>query len=89
MAWFRKTERVLSAHHLQEAMREAQEPPHIHNPAGGTRYHFLDPDRPHMRPVCNASGAQWADGDGGLGRCGLCPHMWAQRQSGSDERAAS
>ena len=56
------------------------EPAHIHNPHGGTRYHYDDPDQPDARPVCNASGAVWAEGDGELGECGLCPHIWAQRQ---------
>ena len=79
---------------LEDAMGRVQErageeqpvvPPQIHNPDGGTRSHYLDPDAPDRRPVCNASGARWGDGDGGLRLCGLCPGMWAQRQDRSSE----
>jgi hypothetical protein len=83
-------DRVLAEHELSEAVGRVQpEPPRIHNPAGGTRYHFRDPSFPAAHPVCNASGAGWAEGDGGLKRCGLCPAIWAQRQAGGGERAAS
>ena len=58
------------------------EPPSIYNPVNGTCYHYLDPDQAATKPVCKASGAGWAEGSGGLKRCGLCPHMWAQRQAG-------
>ena len=74
---------------LQEAVALAQEPsvpPSIHNPHGGTRSHYRDPDQAAARPVCGASGAVWAEGNGGLRMCGLCPHMWAQRQ---EQAAAS
>jgi hypothetical protein len=102
MSWLKrgpsKMERLQGASRLQEAIGRAEEaaaavqaePPSIYNPVNGTCYHYLDPDQAATKPVCKASGAGWAEGSGGLKRCGLCPHMWAQRQAGSDEtRAAS
>lgn len=85
-----RLERLLAAAQLDEALArvEPAEPAHIHNPGGGTRYHFQDPDREPVRPVCNASGSQWADGNGGLKECGLCPYMWAQRQASSELEAS-
>ena len=62
------------------------EPLPIHNPEGGTRWHFLDPQT--GRPVCNASGVMWVQGNGALRRCGLCPGIWARRQDGSGAGAA-
>ena len=93
--WFRKqrnkgtkVDRQVALGLLEDGMGRAQsEPPSIHNPDGGTRYHFRDPDT--SRPVCNASGAAWAAGDGKLRKCGLCPDMWAARQGGTGKLAAS
>jgi hypothetical protein len=73
---------------VEDALRD-REPPHIYNPSKGTRYHYRDPDQAAARPVCKASGAGWAEGDGGLRECGNCPGMWAQRQERSEDRAAS
>jgi hypothetical protein len=86
-----RMERLLAASRLQEAMGriESARPLPIHNPDRGARWHYRDPSFPAAHPVCGASGTQWAEGDGGLKPCGLCPPMWAQRQAGSGERAAS
>jgi hypothetical protein len=77
---------------LGDAMGRVQappEPPRIHNPFKGTWSHYRDPDQAAARPVCKASGHGWAEGDGGLALCGLCPYMWAQRQDSSEEGRAS
>ena len=83
-------ERQLAAAALDDAMARVQPvPPRIYNPDRGARSHYRDPGQAAARPVCNASGARWAEGDGGLGLCGLCPHIWAQRQGGSDEKSGA
>ena len=77
-----RLERQLTEADLESAMGRVQaDPPSIHNPDGGTRYHFLDPDT--GRPVCKASGSSWTAGDGGLRLCGLCRDMRAPRQAAS------
>ena len=84
--WFRKkrgtkVSRQVALGLLEDAQGRVQpERPSIHNPDGGTRWHFPDPDT--GRPVCKAGGTAWVTGTGGLRECGLCPPMWAQRQSG-------
>jgi hypothetical protein len=100
--WFRKERlpRQLAHADLTDAMGRVQQnrsdeaapappsppvPLHVHNPQGGTRYHVLDPDT--GKPVCGASGAMWAQGDGNLGPCGLCPGILAQRQAAAREGA--
>ena len=101
MGWLSKRKsqlaRQVGGAALTDAMAVVQQPagpPRIHNPYGGTRSHYRDPDyRPGpgqepVRPVCKASGTGWAEGDGGLRECGLCPYMWAQRQLGSDGEVA-
>jgi hypothetical protein len=72
----------------REGRSEEEEPPRIYNPDKGTRYHYRDPDQAAARPVCKASGAGWAEGDGGLKMCGLCPYIWAQRQASATEAAS-
>jgi len=74
-----RLERQLAEADIETAMGRVQPVPvHIHNPEGGTRWHFADPDT--GRPVCKAGGTAWVTGTGGLRECGLCPPMWAQRQ---------
>jgi len=83
-----RLERQLAEADIETAMGRVQPvPAHIHNPDGGTRWHYLDPDS--GRPVCKASGGSWVAGDGKLRMCGLCPGIWAQRQGGTGEQAAS
>jgi hypothetical protein len=69
-------------------VRVQPEPPAIYNPDRGARWHFRDPSFPAAHPVCGASGAGWAEGNGGLKPCGLCPGIWAQRQGRSEAGAA-
>ncbi len=75
-----RMERLLAASRLQEAMERIspQEPPRIYNPVKGTRCHYRDPSQAAARPRCRASGAGWAEGDGGLLLCGLCRDLRAQ-----------
>ena len=72
---------------LDEAMGRIQlEPPRIHNPAKGTRSHYRDPGQAAARPLCNASGNAWAEGDGGLQLCALC-RGWGTGSSDGTEAA--
>ena len=85
-----EADREIAEGRLLQAVAAVQaEPPRIHNPNGGTRSHYRDSSGPDLKPVCKASGRHWDEGDGGLELCGLCPHMWAQRQASTELGAAS